>query len=412
MKQLKSNDSSLIQAFSTLKHMVYLGRLRFVRLAKKLLRKAVPAKVLIVKVCSDPIEAGGVLLDSWVGESECQAPSIYGLSEPYVYKQSYGPLYFCKFENAQISPGSDIVRLDHICYWYKQRHPAFGNMIALDKDLIELNDGLITIRDNNTKPLQIRSAFSLLGVHDSVWAHFLVQYFPKLQYLHKAFEASPDTVVLVPSTLDSQAKVLLADFMSGMGLSDRLVYIDFQTPVRCEELFWVDHTSWLFDHSENISTLAIVVPKTVVQFIAARFDEIESIPLDDNNRCERIYLRRNGIRTTKNLDEIDKIMSLHGFKVIDPATLSLSQKKAVFSSAKVIVGQFGSAFTNILMCKPDTVVIALTNSDRLLDHYLPAMAFASKVRWIALAGVDCKPTGPHSDYIINPDQLSELLKDL
>ena len=363
------------------------------------------------KVYTQPHEVGGLLLDSVILESECISPSIYKLAHSYTFSQIYGPVYFSKFSKAEIIANSDLVKTCGGIYWYKGRHPAFPHMVPLDSNLIA-HDGANSVIVKSDSKIEVyhKAVFSLLGVASGHWAHFLAQYFPKLRFIPQALKLAPNLVVVASSRLDEQARFLLSDALSEFGLDNKVNFIDDLTLVKCDELFYADHQSWIMDHGVSVSPLSVVIPKGVVDFLKNRFATVD---FDRNYLIiKKIYLRRGGARSTSNIEEIDNIMLRHGFTVLDPSTLTLQQKKSVFSQARFIVGQYGSGFTNILMCSPGCKVVAFSNTSRINDNYIAALRSICNVEFTLLIGVDHSPGDPHSSCSISAVELEALLTEI
>ena len=64
----------------------------------------------------------------------------------------------------------------------------------------------------------------------------------------------------------------------------------------------------------------------------------------------RLYLSRNkyGGRAVKNEPELESFLKAKGFEKIHPEELSIEEQLAAFSSAEVVLGPHGSAFTNVI----------------------------------------------------------------
>jgi capsular polysaccharide biosynthesis protein len=71
----------------------------------------------------------------------------------------------------------------------------------------------------------------------------------------------------------------------------------------------------------------------------------------------------NTSRTLMNEDEIIDIALRYGFSVVYPEELSLVEQVQVFASAKVILGDYGSALHNAIFAPRDVTVIALRGTE-------------------------------------------------
>lgn len=71
------------------------------------------------------------------------------------------------------------------------------------------------------------------------------------------------------------------------------------------------------------------------------------------------YLSRKGNpkRQFKYEEKLEEILESEGFSIIQPEHMRVKQQIAKFSEARVVVGNTGAAFANIIYCKTDTIVI-------------------------------------------------------
>lgn len=76
---------------------------------------------------------------------------------------------------------------------------------------------------------------------------------------------------------------------------------------------------------------------------------------------EFLYLSRNDspMRRIVNEDDLLPKLTKLGFQVISPAALSIPQQIEAFRRARIVVGAHGAGLTNVLFCKPDTVIVEI-----------------------------------------------------
>lgn len=83
--------------------------------------------------------------------------------------------------------------------------------------------------------------------------------------------------------------------------------------------------------------------------------------------AERIFVSRRywqGGRAIDYHNELETIMASLGFMIIHPQTLSLREQAWIFSRAKVVVGEDGSALHNIIFSPPGTRLGVLMHANR------------------------------------------------
>lgn len=85
-------------------------------------------------------------------------------------------------------------------------------------------------------------------------------------------------------------------------------------------------------------------------------------PGGDGPRAPRLlYLSRGSANTRVMAGEaaLRRRLAAIGFRVVEPATLSVDAQVALFAGADVVLGSAGAAFANVLYCRPGTVVIEI-----------------------------------------------------
>jgi hypothetical protein len=95
----------------------------------------------------------------------------------------------------------------------------------------------------------------------------------------------------------------------------------------------------------------------------ARFAQplLDDFPASCASSGERIFVARSpgSRRTIQNYDEIERVMTRHGFSMLDPGTLPFTRQRQIFSSASHVIGLHGAGMTNILFCNSNTKVMEI-----------------------------------------------------
>ena len=68
-------------------------------------------------------------------------------------------------------------------------------------------------------------------------------------------------------------------------------------------------------------------------------------------------------RMCVNEDDVVDILNKHGFKEVFCENLSMKEKIGLFRSAKYVVGPIGGGMSNILFCKPETIVLSINSPE-------------------------------------------------
>ena len=74
---------------------------------------------------------------------------------------------------------------------------------------------------------------------------------------------------------------------------------------------------------------------------------------------KKIYIQRLNGRRVINEDELVPLLQDLGFETVNPETLTVAGQVSLFAGADAVIGPHGAGLTNIVFCKPGTVVIDL-----------------------------------------------------
>ena len=85
------------------------------------------------------------------------------------------------------------------------------------------------------------------------------------------------------------------------------------------------------------------------------------MPNTPNRDGKRIYVSRSGARRRRILNEAEllPLLEKHGFEIVQPGKMSLSEQMETFASAQVVVSPHGAELTNLAYCSPGTEIIEI-----------------------------------------------------
>ena len=274
------------------------------------------------------------------------------------------------FKNVKISSDSDFIRFaTNKCYWYKIHYFFYYKTIPLDKDLIHIDSHRVLLQAYQRIEHITTPVVSLIGATATSWSHFLTQYLPKIEIARSYFDVNQKVIIAVPDDMDHNCLELInfakPDMWTIKKLSKEILY-------RCDELLYIDHTSWITDHSKFFTLGDIILYDkpikilfNIVNRIKKRYISRDSIP------HKKLYVRRDPAthRAMINTNELDLLMDKLGYEVIsDPHKYSIEEKVKIFSEAKIIVGQMSSALTNAtIFCQENTKIFDLRPKLRMGD---------------------------------------------
>ena len=88
---------------------------------------------------------------------------------------------------------------------------------------------------------------------------------------------------------------------------------------------------------------------------------------------KKIYIDRSDSifnnRRIINEDKIKKLLTKKKFKILKLSNFSFIEQIGIFNSAKIIVGNHGAGFTNLIFCKKNTKVIEFKDKNTAKIFY-------------------------------------------
>lgn len=128
----------------------------------------------------------------------------------------------------------------------------------------------------------------------------------------------------------------------------------------------------------------------------------------------KIYVSRQETkqRRMSNESEVIDLMKSSGFEIIEPGKLSVAEQIRVFHDASHVVGPHGAGLTNILFCRPGTVVCEL-HMDGYVQWAMRCLAALRQVNYGCLIGLanEIWHDWPHVNSWTAPiNRLAKILK--
>ena len=338
---------------------------------------------------------------------------IYNFISEGSFTIDYPEINLWEISEAVVVGEADYVILNNNCViWPKYYNYNYPHNIPLDANYIKEEKGFLCFYYSGSKE-EINVAFSLLGVFSNVWAHAVVEYFPKLVALKEVLESNNDKItVLVPPYKDEQLKKLIFDFLNPLNVTIHIV--EKGEAVKVKKLFYMERTAKFTDNEYSIYPGDCAIPTKVSEILKCYL--IDRYPVKLNDIYRKLYLDRSG-GNGKTIEEAGLIKELfvnNGYKVVEPHKVSLEEKITMFQSAEMIAGPLGGAFTNLFLCRPGTKVLMFSNFHRQFENYLSMVKTHFNVDILYIYGYDNKnvknPT--HCSYSIPVKKVKDAAKML
>lgn len=216
--------------------------------------------------------------------------------------------------------------------------------------VVEVSDRL------NSETLPVRRVAGPLAVmygpaHET-WGHWLVDFLPRLWVLHSTGHALSSLRFLVPPDVGDFALTLLR--LCGLRNEQLLAY-DYWAELLLADLLLMP--TGLRAGSRLAPCFA---EATTFWLRLARRDRATAGP-------ERVFLSRSQApqaRQLLNRQDVEGAATAAGYQLVSPETLTVAEQIELFSGARLLAGEYGSALHNSIFAGPGACVCGLRGTSR------------------------------------------------
>jgi hypothetical protein len=345
------------------------------------------------------------------GAVDVRLPKVVGMSEGGSVRLAHPDCVLYRIPDAMQHAGSSAIRIGgRAAFFTKLGRLAANKEQFQDRDLVGWNASVVVLRDP-ARIIEVGSAFSLLGVHAAHWAHFLVQYLPKLLFAMPLIEAAGTLVIR--SDCDGHIRAIIRACIPP---HVQIVEADPRTDcVRFTELLHCTEVAYLCDHAEYASIADIVVPEptrsAIRDVLLSLGDANAGDPAVSNSRD--LYVAFDGERGPMNGAEVQAYFEEKGYLVVRPHLLDIREKIQLFANAERVVGVGSSGLANAFFRRQPLKMLAFINYERAFDTLGAQMTDQYPTLDAHLfVGTRVGPAGINSRYAIEMQALHQTVQAL
>ncbi|MBR9868192.1 MAG: glycosyltransferase family 61 protein [Oceanospirillales bacterium] len=281
------------------------------------------------------------------------------------------------------------------------------------------NDTVSLIKLHDVHDLVIESAYFLGGNGSENYYHWMVELLPKLQYIatKSGFERCANIVVSSRVLeFDSFKKTLV---FSVKGFKFNIYYLDKKNTYRIRKLLVITKPSDVLFNSKNVLSRVdfCFYRKSSIDYTVKLVEDIvESNELDllGVDFFERVFIgRMPGLARSYNQDEIEELLvTKYGFTTVFLENYSIEEQFMIFKKAKCIAGPSGAAWTNLMFCNKNSVLISWL-PDNISDFsvYSSLSSLLGLNMFFVEAEADCVQE-LHTSYYLSPVRLARLIDEV
>ena len=263
---------------------------------------------------------------------------------------------------------------------------------------------------------RVKVGIHLLKEHSFNYYHWLFECLPRLNYLianlsktghHDKFTILIDNNIL-PGGMEAMRRLI--NFPCEVEIVRR------GERVSCDKLFYVSPFWFALDNSRHQvdAYRDYAADKFAVQTTRDSFRDLASRAAP----TRKIFLPRmaSQIRRIINAAEVERVMRDNGFEIVHAHDLTFAEQVELFSSAKVLIGASGAAFSNMVFMQPGTkAVIFSPKQFDVFNYYIfQQLADVAGVELAHLLAIPAKKDDffIHDNFTVNIGDLETLVKRL
>lgn len=348
--------------------------------------------------------------DTW--ESQ-YFPEVYQVCKKSTLDCYHHAQNILHIKGAKVSSKSDIVVTPKGVIWDKAYLANFSKVIPIDADLVKYNKDYVSVFRKNKFVRVQTPCMSLLGVHDSIWAHFILQFFGKLCYAAELGLLDKPITILTPVYTDKHLKLII-DKMLAHFPNVTLKEVEDNTEYCCDEFYYLATAGYFPNHGTYTITIDSVLPQSYLKLLKKYYVDFVCAEIkEDTDDKDKLYLVRRGTyRCMTNYQEAEDFFKSQGFILVEPHKLSLEEKVKLFHKAKIITGPYSSAFTNIELCTPNVKILVFTNLARATESCYATLLSICGGRHIMNVTGDDEESNVHTAFCIPLSRIQQAYNQL
>jgi hypothetical protein len=263
---------------------------------------------------------------------------------------------------------------------------------------------------------RIKVGIHLLKEHSANYYHWLFECLPRLVFFSEQLQqvrGAARFTLLIEDNIPAQCRDALRRVIN---FPCEIETVRRGELVYCDRLFYVSPFWYSLDNSRNeVNTLRdYVVDKFGVEMIRRAFRPL----MNAKPPTRKIYVPRaiSQVRRIINAQQVEALMQKNGFEIIYPHHFSFPEQVELFSSAKIMVGATGAAFSNLVFMQPGTKAVIFSPKQLAKFNYYIFQQQAD-VAQVELMHLLATPGAQddyfvHNDFSMNCDDLQTLIQRL
>lgn len=334
-----------------------------------------------------------------------------------IIKEFISPeIYTIEFNNVSVIGENSVIIADkNICLYDmaasdvdKRYDLRFGGIKNIDK-----NTAIIETINSNQ---EITEGISLNGFASYNYYHLLVELLSRMIYIDKFPEYNNIPIIVDECVMNvPQYQEMLNIVNKG---KHEIIFIKRFYEYHVNKLVYFSYNSWLPINLKKRSDQKgcdFMMDEVALQQIRKRVTEYFNIDIATCKGIEKIFISRKNTKNRRlvNEEKVIELAKTHGFDVVFPEELELSEQIKIFSQAQIVLGATGAGFTNIMFCPPNVKIMCITPKDYKYYGYATLAGLLKlEFRFIDAKVLKKERVTSMECYKIDIDYLKRVIKDI
>ena len=241
------------------------------------------------------------------------------------------------------------------------------------------------------------------GAGNNNYWHWMYDVLPRIGIVENKFKLKNFKSILVPDTIFAYQK----ETLNLLGVNNRSISSKKFRHIFSEKIVATSHP-WQYSTSAHIDIGR--VPKWISLWLRLKFLKFKSnkkffkkIYIDRSDSSSNLYYKRKIINENK----IKQLLIKKGFKILKLSDFKFVDQINIFNTAKIIVGNHGAGFANLIFCKKNTKIIEFTN--KYTPKTFKKISKDLKLNYVSIKGktIDSDTKDINNNIIISLNKLKE-----
>ena len=160
-----------------------------------------------------------------------------------------------------------------------------------DQDLLSTSDNIYRLRKYKKK-VELKTVFHITGSFSAHWAHFLAEYFPRMEYLEFLADQNNEIDIVIFEQTDPHIIAMIKEVVAEYSFI-RIIIVPKDVEICCSSLYYVSNNTFIADMGPIQTPLNVLISDSSAKYLC-EFGQKASETSKVNGKLKRIFIGRTG----------------------------------------------------------------------------------------------------------------------